>query len=168
MRQNSLLYEEQSIYHLSTLALGIVPGGRSVYGPMRCILDRLQVQVRYINNLARLQLFLPPNIGVFFLHRFAPRRLLSRGTYVWPRWVWSDSGKVAQGLLASDQTESALASDCPLLACQGSYLQKKGPVHIKGRLPASNPAVIRLPANLAPGNICPLHWTDSSISSRPY
>lgn len=45
------------------------------------------------------------------------------GMYVWPCWLCSDSGKVAQGLLASDQTKSVLPSDCPHVACQGSYLQ---------------------------------------------
>lgn len=126
----------------------------------------------YKYELASLCFFLTSNTGVFFMYQFIPSCpdsiTAARGTYVWPSWVWSDSGKVAQGLLASDQTESVLPSDCPHVACQGSYLQKKGSVHIKGRLPASNPAVIRFPANLARGNICPLHWTDSSISSRPY
>lgn len=77
-------------------------------------------------------------------------------------------GKLHRVSWQAIRLRSVLPSDCPPVACQGSYLQKKGSVDIKGGLPASDPAVIRFPANLARGNICPPHWTDSSISSRPY
>lgn len=106
-----------------------------------------------MNELAFFLSFLTSKTGVFFTHRFVPSCpdciAAARGTHARPSRVCSDSGKVAQGLLASDQTESVLPSDCSHVGCQGSYLQKKGSVHIKGGLPASNPAVIRFPANLA-------------------
>lgn len=152
---------------------------------MRYILDRLPVEVWSINMNWPACTSLhweseinaggqPPNItsdtGVFFVYHFIPSCpdsiAAARGTY--GHCACSISGKVAQRLLASDQTESVLPSDCPHVGCQGSYLQKRDSVNIKGRLPASNPAVIRFPANLAWGNICPPHWTESSISSRPY
>lgn len=89
---------------------------------------------------------------------------------VWSPSVCPDSGKVAGGLLARDQTKvkAVLPSDCPHVVCQGSYLQRKGSAKIKARLPALNPAVTRFPVHLARGNICPSHWTEPKISSRPY
>lgn len=89
---------------------------------------------------------------------------------VWSPSVCPDSGKVAGGLLARDQSKvkAVLPSDCPHVVCQGRYLQRKGSAKIKGRLPALNPAVTRFPVHLARGNICPSHWTEPKISSRPY
>lgn len=83
--------------------------------------------------------------------------------------LMSDSENVAGGLVAWDQTKvkAVLPSDCPHVVCQGSYLQRKGSANIKGRLPAPNPAVTRFPVHLAWGNVCPSHWTDSKISSKP-
>lgn len=107
------------------------------------------------------------------LHASLSSRAVRTPSLLQRQWMhghlMSDSENVAGGLVAWDQTKvkAVLPSDCPHVVCQGSYLQSKGSSNIKGRLPAPNLAVTRFPVHLAWENICPSHWTDSKISSKP-
>lgn len=88
----------------------------------------------------------------------------------WSPCVCPDSGKVAKGALAGDQTKvkGVLPSDWPHVFCQGQLPVEERFCWYQRQATWSESNCHRFPVHLAQGNICPSHWAESNISSRHY
>lgn len=89
---------------------------------------------------------------------------------IWFQCVCPDSGKVAKGALAGDQTKvkAVLPSDWPHVFCQGQLPAEERLPRYQRQATWFKSNCHRFPIHLAQGNICPSHWAESKSSSRPY